>query len=103
MNLDVGRPDGTADFAEPIPDQDSDWTWPAADTFTDDSIARRTLQTCAQLGSQRIRIIRIRPGSSRDVIECDTKVCFLDEAGDYTALSYTWGFPVERCQIVVDG
>lgn len=102
MNLDVGRPDGTPDFAEPIPDQDSDWTWPAADTFTDGSIARRTVQTCSELGSQRIRLIKIRPGRANHMIECETKVCFLSEAGHYNALSYAWGSPVRRCQIVVD-
>lgn len=102
MDLDPGRFSGTSDYAEPIPDQDLDWTWPAADTFTDDSIAQRTFQTCSELGSQRIRLIKIRPGRPRDTIECDTKVCFLSEAGEYTALSYTWGIPVERCQIVVD-
>ena len=102
MDLDPGRFSGTSDYAEPIPDQDLDWTWPAADTFTDDSIAQRTFQTCSELGSQRIRLTKIRPGRPRDTIKCDTKVCFLSEAGEYTALSYTWGIPVERCQIVVD-
>ena len=102
MDLDVGCPDGTPDYAEPVPDPDSDWTWPAADTFTDDSIARRPLQTCSELGSQRIRLIKIRPGRPKDGIECDTKVCFLSEAGEYTALTYTWGSPIERRVIVVD-
>lgn len=102
MNIDVDRPDGSPDFAEPVPDQDLDWTWPAADTFTDDSIARRTVQTCSELGSQRIRLIKIRAGRSDDVVECDSKVCFVSEAGEYTALSYTWGCPVERCHVIVD-
>ncbi|GAB7331617.1 hypothetical protein MBLNU13_g02987t1 [Cladosporium sp. NU13] len=102
MNLDVGCPDGTPDYAEPVPDQDLDWTWPAADTFTDDSIARWTVHTCSELGSQRIRLIKIRPGRLRDTIKCDTRVCFLSEAGEYTALSYTWGCPVRRCHIIVD-
>lgn len=84
------------------PDLLLDYTWPAPDTFTDDSIARRTVLTCSTLGSQRIRLIMIRTGRSDDVIECDTKVCFLPEAGEYIAISYTWGCPVERCQIVVD-
>jgi hypothetical protein len=47
-------------------------------------------------------LIKIRAGRSDDMIECDTKVCFLSEAGDYTALSYTWGRPVERRDIIVD-
>ena len=33
---------------------------------------------------------------------CDTKVCFLSQAGEYTALSYTWGCPAARCRIFVD-
>ena len=102
MNIDVDCPDGIPDYAEPVPDPDLDWTWPAADTFTDDSIAPRTIHTCSELGSQRIRLIKIRPGRPRDTIECDTKVCFLSEAGEYTALTYTWGCPVERCHIIVD-
>jgi len=102
MNLEASRPDSTPDFAEPIPDRDLDWTWPAADALTDDSIARSTLQTCSELGSQRIRLINIRPGSSDDTIECDTKVCFLSDTGEYTAISYTWGCPVERRQINMD-
>lgn len=102
MNLDVDSLGRTPHCAEPISDPDLDWVWPAADTFTDDSIARRTVQTCSELGSQRVRLIKIRPGYPGDVIECDTKVCFLSEAGEYTALSYTWGRPVERCCIIVD-
>lgn len=102
MDSDVGRLSGTPGYAEPVPDQDLDWTWPAADTFTDNSIARWTLQTCSELGSQRIRLIKIRPGRPRDTIECDTKVCFLSEVAEYTALSYTWDSAVTRHQIVMD-
>lgn len=91
------------DCAEPFTDQNLDWTWPAADTFTDDSIARRTIQTYSQLGSQPVRLIKIRPGRLDDVIACDTRFCLLaDVEGEYAALSYTWGCPVERCHIIVD-
>lgn len=99
--------DGEADEyppngSDPIPDCESDWIWPAADTFTDESIARHALQTCSELGSQRIRLIKILPGGWSDKIECETKVCFLSEAGLYSALSYTWGSPVTRCHMIVD-
>lgn len=86
----------------PVPDRDLDWVWPARDTFTDDSVAPRISQTCSELGSQRIRLIRILPGLLSDVIECETRVCFLSQAEDYTALSYTWGSPAARCHIIVD-
>jgi hypothetical protein len=78
----------------------SDLPWPAADTFTDDSIGLRILTTCSELGSQRIRLVKIRPGPSSSMIRLDSKVCFLDRAGQYTALSYAWGSPVLQRQVI---
>jgi hypothetical protein len=86
----------------PIQSNTTAWVWPVVDTSKDNSLVRHNLQTCSELGSQRIRLIKIRPGRSSEMIECDTGVHFLSQAGQYTAVSYTWGSWVERCQIIVD-
>jgi hypothetical protein len=56
-------------FIESILDVESDRRWPAADTFTDDPFVRRTLQTCSEVGSQRTRLIGIRPGALTGTVE----------------------------------
>lgn len=88
--------------AEGIPDQGLDWVWPAIDIFTDKTIGGRACQTCSELGSQRIRLVKIRSGPPDSIIKLDTKICSLAHAGEYTALSYTWGSSVLQHQIHVD-
>lgn len=99
------------DAGESSPPQDTgsilahelDWAWPSPDIFTDDSVAPRTSQTCSELGSERIRLVRIlHRGRSSGTIECETRVCFFSEAGEYTALSYAWGSPLMPSRIFVD-
>jgi hypothetical protein len=80
-----------------------DLLWPAAETFTDDSIGLRIFTTCSELGSQRIQLVKIRPGPSSSMISLDTKVCLLDRAGQYTALSYTCESPVLQRQVIING
>jgi hypothetical protein len=79
-----------------------DFLWPAADTFTDDTFGCPELTTCSELGSQRIRLLRIQSGPSSSLIRLDTKVCFLYHAGQYTALSYTWGSPVLQREVIIN-
>lgn len=88
--------------ADPVPTDTADWLWPEADTFTDDSNGQRIIPTCSELGSERVRLLKIRPGPQDGVVERVTKICYLSKAGEYTALSYTWGCPVERNLIAVD-
>jgi hypothetical protein len=79
-----------------------DWLWPAADTFTDDSVCPRVLSTCSQLGSQRIRLVKIRPGPPNTTMSLAVRTCFLTQAEDFTALSYTWGSSVQPHRIFLD-
>jgi hypothetical protein len=93
----------SGDVSEDIKDTSNesfDLPWPAADTFTDDTLGRLPLTTCSELGSQRIRLVRIRPGPTSSMIRLDAKVCFLDHAGQYTPLSYTWGSSVLQRQVI---
>jgi hypothetical protein len=45
-------------------------------------------------------LVKIRPGPSSSTIRLDSKVCFLDCTGQYTALSYAWGSPVLQRQVI---
>jgi hypothetical protein len=90
------------DPSEPVKSDVKDWSWPAADTFTDGTICLFVPPTCSELGSKRIRLIRIHSGSLGGMITCDTKVCLLDQAGAYTALSYTWGSPALQRQVIIN-
>jgi hypothetical protein len=65
--------------------------YPATDAFSDGSIARGPAVTCSELGSERIRLVKIFPGPPGSTIECEAITCFLDQAPSYTAVSYTWG------------
>jgi hypothetical protein len=76
--------------------------YPAFDLHADEAAAYRTSATCSELGSQRIRLVKILPGPLGDAIECRTSVFFMDQAEEYTALSYTWGSAVLQHQIMVD-
>jgi hypothetical protein len=95
----------SGDVSEDIEDTSNDGfdlPWPAADTFTDDTFRRLTLITCSELGSQRIRLVKIRPGPTSSMVRLDAKICFLDCAGEYIALSYTWGSPVMQRQVIIN-
>lgn len=76
--------------------------WPAADIFTDDAIGRWAVPTCSELGSERIRLIKVKPGLQGTLVECEMKVCSIHNAGEYTAVSYAWGRLVARHPIIVD-
>jgi hypothetical protein len=77
--------------------------YPATDTFHDESIARWPAITCSELGSKRIRLVKITPGPPGSTIECEVSTCFLDQAPSYTAISYTWGSPLGFHEILVRG
>jgi len=76
---------------------------PATDTFHDDDIARRPQFPRSELESDRIRLVKIIPGSLGDMIECEVSMCSLKQPPSYTALSYTWGSPLGFREILVQG
>jgi hypothetical protein len=78
----------------------ADRTWPATDVFMDD--ACHGFSRCSELGSERIRLVRIRPGPSCTTLECEIKICFLNQAEDYIALSYAWGNLSASHPVIVD-
>ena len=77
--------------------------YPAIDTFHDESIASWPVITCSELGSERIRLVKITPGPPGSTIECEVRVCFLDQAPTYTAVSYTWGSPLGFRDVLIHG
>lgn len=57
-----------------------------------------------QLQENEIRILEIIPGIERDDIHCRLKYIKLDGKTEYSALSYTWGYPRKRkSQVIIDG
>ncbi|KAK5693342.1 hypothetical protein LTR17_025093 [Elasticomyces elasticus] len=59
-----------------------------------------------RLEHDNIRLVRILPalpGVSCTDLMCTTKAYLLDEAPEYTALSYTWGAITTDCYILLDG
>jgi hypothetical protein len=77
--------------------------YPAADTFHVELGARRAATARSQLGSKRIRLVKIIPGAPGRTIECETSSHFLDQAPSYTAVSYTWGCPLGFREILIGG
>jgi hypothetical protein len=77
--------------------------YPATDTFSDESIARWPAFTCSELGSRRIRLVKITPGPPSSTIRCEVRTCFLNRAPSYTAVSYTWGSPLHFREILIEG
>ena len=77
--------------------------YPAADTFYDESIARWPAVTCSELGSERIRLVKIVSGSPGSTITCEVNTCFLNQAPSYSAISYTWGSSLCFCEILIEG
>ncbi|KAM0695998.1 hypothetical protein Q7P36_004481 [Cladosporium allicinum] len=77
--------------------------YPTTDTFHDESIAHWPAITCSELGSERIRLVRIAPGPSGGVIECEVSTFFLKMAPSYAAVSYTWGSPLGFREILIEG
>jgi hypothetical protein len=73
--------------------------YPAVDTFQ--PIAHWPAVTCSELGSKRIRLVKIIPGPPGSIIEFEVNTCFLDQAPSYTAISYTWGSPSGFQEILV--
>ena len=47
-----------------------------------------------------IRLIRVEPGERHEDIVCDIEHSHLDDSPQYEALSYTWGDPTSRKQII---
>jgi hypothetical protein len=80
------------------PEDDSFAESPATDVFSDESPA----VTCSELGSERFRLVKIRPGLPGSTIECEVSTCFLDQAPSYTAVSYTWGSPLAFREILIE-
>jgi hypothetical protein len=70
---------------------------PATDVFSDESPA----VTCSELGSERIRLVKICPSLPGSTIECEVRTCFLYQAPSYTAVSYTWGSPLAFREILI--
>jgi hypothetical protein len=77
--------------------------YPATDTFSDESIARWPAVTCSELGSRRIRLVKITPGPPSSTIRCEVRTCFLNQAPSYTAVSYTLGSPLDFREILIEG
>jgi hypothetical protein len=77
--------------------------YPAVDTLHDESIVRRPTISCSELGSKRIRLLKITPGPLGSTIECEVNTCFPDQAPRYTAILYTWGSPSGFQEIFVRG
>jgi hypothetical protein len=97
---------GDDDYADTLDEVLEDYNFaehPATDTFHDEHIARWPPITCSELGSKRIRLVKIIPGPLGGKIECQVSLCFLDEAPSYTAVSYTWGSPLGFREILIGG
>ena len=50
-----------------------------------------------------IRLVTLLPGKTRDAIRCTLCTISLDNAPEYTALSYVWGDPSQTIPIILDG
>jgi hypothetical protein len=71
------------------------------------------IETCIDLSyraidDHSIRLIALKPGSGDDPIECtlstlDLNTIGLKEAGPYETISYVWGDPQKREEILCDG
>ncbi|KAF2475914.1 HET-domain-containing protein [Lindgomyces ingoldianus] len=70
------------------------------------SYLRRTLPStsrkCRPLREGEIRLLQIKPGYTLSTIECDFVYVDLQSAGDYAALSYTWGICDPSIPILVN-
>jgi hypothetical protein len=77
--------------------------YPATDTFYDELIARWPAITCSELGSTRIRLVKISPGPPGSTIEFKVNICFLAQAPGYAAVSYTWGSSLGFREILIEG
>lgn len=52
---------------------------------------------------RQIRLLFVRSGGVNDIVACDVSIWNLDNAPSFTAISYTWGPPEFRAEIIVDG
>ncbi|KAF2119366.1 heterokaryon incompatibility protein-domain-containing protein [Lophiotrema nucula] len=55
------------------------------------------------LSDGMIRLLRIQPGHAMNTIECVFSYAHLSSAGDYAALSYTWGQNAPSVPILING
>ncbi|KAF2662627.1 HET-domain-containing protein [Lophiostoma macrostomum CBS 122681] len=55
------------------------------------------------LGEGQIRLLRLHPGQSQDVVNTTLLAVDLAEAPPYEALSYAWGSFQERSSLLIDG
>jgi hypothetical protein len=55
------------------------------------------------LPENHVRLVRILPGCTEDLVLCETHVFSLPISLGYTAISYAWGPPVAEHAIVLDG
>ena len=55
------------------------------------------------LPENHVRLMRILPGCTEDLVLCETRVFSLPLSPVYTAISYAWGPPVAEHAIVLDG
>jgi hypothetical protein len=98
-SLDIIEADGLDEVLE----DHSFAEYPAVDTLHDESVASWPMISCSELGSERIRLLKIIPGPMGSTIECEVNTCFLDQAPSYTAVSYTWGSPSDFREIRIEG
>jgi len=75
--------------------------FPAADASQGEHIAKWPTVTYTELGSKRIRLVRLIPGPPGSIIGCEVGMCFLEQSPSYTAVSYTWGSPLGFRDILV--
>jgi hypothetical protein len=55
------------------------------------------------LPENHVRLVRILPGCTEDLVLCETRVFSLPKVPGYTAISYAWGPPVAEHAIDLDG
>jgi hypothetical protein len=96
-------PEEYFDALEEVPEDHSFTEHPATDVLHDESIARWPTISCSELGSKRIRLVRIIPGSPCSIIRCQVSKFSLEQAPCYSAISYTWGSPLGFREILIEG
>ena len=78
--------------------------WPMLDAVNQDTSFDQTgksTRTDSELTEGHIRLVKIETNDG--VICCNTRTFGLESSEAYVALSYTWGSPIARHRIVLDG